>query len=92
MRGSERRQPAGVAADQQHVWNQPVAVGQWQAAFGRDGQQIGHMLGGAHATGGAIDDDTDTNFNHLDYPSGLLRGSRMLQIASALATPAAITR
>src|ERR1019366_4589937 len=71
--GSERRQPGGIAAHQQRVGNQPVAVAQQQAAVGADRHQVAQVLGSAYAPGGAVDDDADLPLRHdrsLRLPAG----------------------
>jgi hypothetical protein len=64
MSGRERGHPLGVAADEQEVGDQPVTVGEFQSPFRGNGQKIGHMLGGSHASGGAVDDDAHSNIRH----------------------------
>ena len=57
--------PLGVAADQHQLGDQPVAVRELQPALRGDGQQIGHVLGRAHAARGAVDDDADSTIAHV---------------------------
>jgi hypothetical protein len=63
--GRELLDAPGVAADQHQLGDQPVAVGERKPALLGDGQEIGHVLGRAHAARGAVDDDADPTIAHV---------------------------
>ena len=65
MIGRELLDAPGVAADQHQLGDQPVAVGERESALGGDGQEVGHVLGRAHAARGAVDDDADPTLAHV---------------------------
>src|SRR4029453_5780451 len=56
---------SGPTAYPQQPGDQPVPFGERKPAFLGDGQEIGHVLGRAHAARGAVDDDADPTIAHV---------------------------
>jgi hypothetical protein len=68
----ECRQLIGISADEQQIGHQPVTIAQLETALGGNRQEVRHVLGGAHASSGTIDDDADAT---VDERCGLRTGA-----------------